>query len=769
MPPKRGRLPAVPTLAVILPKGAEGGLEFARVVNLLLFYEARRAGRTATIFDDRAGDYAGLDSITTAPARRDGGTGYQYKFFSSPFTDDQRQEIEEALRGAASQRPRSKLRKWILVTPDNLVESGRKTGGGDVTWFRGLRGKVGVSFEIEHWGHTQLISLFVETPALCLHYYPDLVADGASRLKSISDTRQRYDNGLMTLYRNVEFVGMSVYKPEATRGVPMEEIYIPLSLSPGSINDSGIDPPRINPLSRLQPGQYSVILGDPGSGKSTLLKFLALVGRSEPLQKRAGAQPNGRLPIYVALRKYADELKTQQNLPLIRFIRDSAQAELNLEGADSTFFDYYLETGQALLLFDGLDELPNAQYKFMIRDRIRTLLSSFPGNVAIVTSRIVGYEPPHRFDDRAYSHFVVSRLSIAEITQFVDDWYRVRVDNEGERREHIKGLMRILEDPNYQSIRDLAENPLLLTIVALVHRIDAVLPDERVVLYQKCTETLLNTWHTWKQRDPDLRDRSRIERRNRHRVEAIAHWLHAQSGGTGRNQRAVVSYKDLLTFLTSHIREAERPYAEQADPEDEAERFLEFIRAKAGLLVEVGDGQYSFLHLTFQEFLTSSYFITRAERDGVVRLWSSIHAHCDDPRWHEVVRLFVAGLKSDESQLVVIQGLLGRGRSARSIARTRLLGGLLLDGIAAARTRRADILAELTKAGVTVVEYDDVAAIASLLRTLIAKDTVGPEAVREAFAMVATKASSRKRLALELLARAVGLERSNPPLDGTSG
>ncbi len=516
---RRPRLPAVPTLAAILPKGREGGSEFARVVDLLLFQEARRRGRSSTIVDDRAGDYAGLDSLTKSPSRREGSTGYQYKFYASPFTSEQRGEIEEALRNAASQRSRSKLRKWILVTPENLVEAGRRAGGGDVTWFEGLKEKLNIPCDVEHWGHTELIALFIETPALCLYYYPELVENGTIRRESILETRRRYDASLLTLHRNIEFVGMSVYKPEATRGVPIEDIYIPLSLSPGSVNDSGIDPPRISPLTRLAAGQYSVVLGDPGSGKSTLLKFLALVGRSSALQNRAGAQPDGRLPIYITLRKYADELKTQQNLSLVRFIRDSAQADLSLEGADSAFFEYYLETGQALLFFDGLDELPNAQYKFMVRERIRTLLSSFPGNVAIVTSRIVGYEPPHRFDDRTFSHFVVSRLSLAEIRQFVDDWYRVRVENEAERRDHIRGLMRILEDQNYQAIRELAENPLLLTIVALVHRIDAVLPDERVVLYQKCTETLLNTWHTWKQRDPDLKDRSRVERRNRHRIE----------------------------------------------------------------------------------------------------------------------------------------------------------------------------------------------------------------------------------------------------------
>jgi hypothetical protein len=48
------RLPQVKTLYEILPKGDEGGKEFARIVDILLFHEARRAGKKIILFSDSA-------------------------------------------------------------------------------------------------------------------------------------------------------------------------------------------------------------------------------------------------------------------------------------------------------------------------------------------------------------------------------------------------------------------------------------------------------------------------------------------------------------------------------------------------------------------------------------------------------------------------------------------------------------------------------------------------------------------------------------------
>ncbi|NQZ06208.1 MAG: NACHT domain-containing protein [Algicola sp.] len=727
------RLPEVRTLAEILPKGAEGGKEFARIVDFLLHYEARRAGKNLMIFNDAAGDYHGLDSFESDQFRKQEQIGYQYKFYPSPLSSQHRSEIKKCLEQVAEKQSELSLKKWILVTPQDLTESSTRKTGGDVSWFDNLHKKLKLTFEIEHWGHKKLQAQFIETPQLCRFYYPELISDGHIYQKSIQDIRKRYDDNLDTLYGKIEFVGMSVYKQEATKGVPMEHIYIPLVAVPEMADEHDENLAHTNPLSFLAPGSNNVVLGDPGAGKSTLLRFLLLVGSSASLQKRYEAKPDTRLPVLITLRRYADELKSRKNLSLIDYILENVQGDFSLKGADLNFFEYYLETGQTILLFDGLDELPSPQFKKDVRDRIRSLITTYPGNTVIVTSRIVGYDNFFRFDEKTFNHQRLTYLRLPEIEQFVKDWYRVRVDNKRDRDANANDLIRILSNEDHIAIRELAQNPLLLTIVALVHRIDAVLPDERVVLYQKCTETLLNTWHTWKYRESELKNKGRVERRNRRRMEAIAHWMHCRSGGTAGNQRAVVPYNDLMHFLTEHISSNEKIYDQDCDPQDLAEEFLEFIKKRAGLLIEIGDNQYSFVHLTFQEYLTASDIITNSEMRGVSDMWGTIKAHFVDDRWHEVIRLLIADLKSNASQAYLIDKLLEDKQSKHCVVRGRLLGGLLLDGVEPAEIRKKAIFVQLLEAAARATTTERMMPIVNMLKTCIDREDENEAIMAQAF------------------------------------
>jgi energy-coupling factor transporter ATP-binding protein EcfA2 len=747
------RLPEVKTLYEMLPKGTEGGKEFARVVDLLLFHEARSAGKNITIFSDVAGDYHRLDSFEGDDFRKRGKIGYQYKFYPSPLSTKHRSDIKKCLKQTAESQKKLKLKRWILVTPQDLIEASTRKDGGDVTWFESLQDELDLKFELEHWGHTKLISLFLETRTLCLFYYPELIPDGTTRKKTIQDIRRRYDNNLDTLYRKIEFVGMSVYKQEATKGVPMEHIYIPLTAAPEMADEKDEKVPRINPLTFLKYSARNVVLGDPGSGKSTLLRFMALAGSSKSLQERCKAKPDNRLPILITLRRYADELKSRKNLALIDYIQENIQGDFNLKSADLDFFEYYLETGQTILLFDGLDELPNPQFKKHVRDCVRTLITTYPGNTVVVTSRIVGYDNPFRFDEKEFVHQRLTQLQLPEIEQFVKDWYRVRIENKRERDANVNDLIRILRDEDHIAIRELAQNPLLLTIVALVHRIDAVLPDERVVLYQKCTETLLNTWHTWKYRDAEVKNRGKIERRNRRRMEAIAYWMHCLSGGTEINQRAVVPYADLRNFLTEYINTTEKIRGHDSDPEDLADEFLEFVKKRAGLLIEIGDNQYSFVHLTFQEYLTASHIITSSEMKGVTEIWKIIKDRYINTRWHEVIRLLIADLKSDESQEFLIERILSEKAKGHHVTRSRLLGGLLLDGIDPAELRKKKIFQHLLDSVSMATNIEQLKPVVSMLRTCLTKEGENEKVMELAFRTLWKNTNTdNQKIVLELVA-----------------
>ena len=707
-------LPETQSLSKILPPGKEGGIEFARIVNLLLYQQARQSGKKYTTFNDAAGDYNGLDSYGGDAFHLDGTTGYQYKFYSSPLSANHRYSIEEALKRAALKHRDSKLKKWVLVTPDELTESNTRTTGGDVTWFEGLKKKLELNFELEHLGHRKLQGLFLEAPVICLFYYPELVDNGISRRKTIQEVRLSYDAAAIKLYRNINFVGMGIYKNEASNSIPLENIYIPLSVVPDDLPLG--EGAKINPLTFLNSGSQHVILGEPGSGKSTLLRFLALAGISLPLQQRYKVKPDVRLPILVTLRRYAEELKSRKNLSLIDYIQESVTADFSLRAADLEFFEYYLQTGQAILLFDGLDELPNPALKEIVRDRIQTLVTTYPGNTAVTTSRIVGYSGAFAFDRKEFIHHRITKLSLPEIEQFVDDWYSSRIDDERDRHENVQDLTRILRNDDHKAIRELAENPLLLTIVTLVHRIDAVLPDERFVLYQKCTETLLNTWHTWKFRE-DQPNRTKTERNNRRRMEAVAWWMHSQSVSSKASQNAVVPSRTLLEFLTQFISANENIQEVDKDASDLAQEFIEFIKRRAGLLIEVGDGFYSFVHLTFQEYLTASSIVARNESEGASGFWKAIQNRVSDPRWSEVIRLLVAQLKSNNTQEGLVKNILGEVKRKYSLDGCRLLLGLIQDGIEPAEERKAEIVEYIIHLATVVSNIDESRQLGSMLRS----------------------------------------------------
>lgn len=755
------RLPAVKTLYEMLPTGAEGGKEFARLVDLLLFHDGRRTNNKIGLFSDVAGDYHGMDSFAGDSFRKEGTTGYQYKFFPSPLSDQHRRAVVESLQRTASSQRKLKLKKWVLVTPQNLIESASRKDGGDVTWFESLREKLGLKFELAHWGHNQLLAMLLETPSLCLFYYPELVPEGATLRRTIQRTRELYDENIINLYRDIQFVGMNVREQEAARGVPMEHIYIPLTVIPEGADEQDPNTPRIDPRTLLGQNARCVVLGDPGSGKSTLLRFLALAGISEPLRKRYGVKPDQRLPILIALRRYADELKTRANLSLINYIHESVQADFNLTSADMEFFEYYLESGQAILLFDGMDELPGSHFKEKVRDQIRTLITTYPGNTTIVSSRVVGYDNPFRFDENEFSHHRLSKLRLPEMKQFVEDWYQVRIGGAQDRKDHVRSLVRILENPEQKAIYDLAENPLLLTIIALVHRIDGVLPDARVILYKICTETLLESWHRWKFRNMDVKNRGREVRRNKQRMEAIAHWMQVRSAGAVRTQRAVIHYTELSKFLTKFIRENETQPTQDDDPEDLANEFLRFVKERAGLLVELGDKEYSFVHLTFQEYLAASYIKTNSELEGIAKTWENIKGICYESWWHEVMRLLIASLDSNASQQFMVGKLLAYKLTGRQSAKAQLLGGLLLDGVEAAEEHKEDILRELLEAGADVVDVEQLRPTNAVLSSWVAKERANADLLCSVLKRAGDERNNKRhRLGLMLMAPAVDMPKA---------
>jgi energy-coupling factor transporter ATP-binding protein EcfA2 len=400
-----------------------------------------------------------------------------------------------------------------------------------------------------------------------------------------------------------------------------------------------------------------VILGDPGSGKTTLLRYLALCYARDRAQgltvvrDRLGLAESGYLPILLPLRNLGAYLKanypsddgTEGHQRLLEFLRLYLYGErINVP---DDFFDASLAAGHAVILFDGMDEVGD----FELRRRVARLIEAFshdnPQCRIVVTSRIVGYAGPARLGGE-FTTTTIRDFTLADVEQFLTHWHRLVAIGQmgsGDSAEHFAAqqsvhlMEAIRSNPR---VRELAINPLMLTVIALVHRDRIKLPERRAELYVEAIDVLLGKWdeargveevRLFDDRLYDLTDRRLL-------LQAIALKMHEMGHKEIAIDDLLAQVEGAFARITVDTRAAERA----------AERFLAVIRERTGLLVEAGQGVYRFSQLTFQEYLAA---VEVAERYDYAAYTLS---HAADPFWREVI-LLEAGYLSTKNQAKTTQ------------------------------------------------------------------------------------------------------------------
>jgi len=158
--------------------------------------------------------------------------------------------------------------------------------------------------------------------------------------------------------------------------------------------------------------QRLVILGDPGLGKSTLLRHLAL---------RWAENPTGPLTLFLELRRASRASGQASFLDYLEKGADQTSVLPRLE------LDAHLKSGESLVLFDALDEVPEAGRADAVSDIIR-FADDYPKARIIATTRIHGYHPgsthPERFRDARFEQFTLQDFQDAEIDRFIGLWHR---------------------------------------------------------------------------------------------------------------------------------------------------------------------------------------------------------------------------------------------------------------------------------------------------------------------------------------------------------
>ncbi|MGW0656070.1 NACHT domain-containing protein [Streptomyces umbrinus] len=497
-------------------------------------------------------------------------------------------------------------------------------------------------------------------------------SDSSVDSASVSDPQTRFENWyrhyLEQRYGQLSVIGLDLSRPERACW-PLDAAYLSLELA---TSVRGVEPTdsrggmgaggrglevRVERAEQALAGQRrTLVRGLAGSGKTTLLQWLAVSTARRSLPPEL-AHLEGCLPFVLPLRTLVrrGELPApHEYLTVVGCPRDSAQP--------SNWADRALIDGRALLLIDGLDEVPQAQ-RAKTRQWLRELLAAYPQAAYLVTTRPSAV-PEGWLADSGFTELTVRPMSTRDVSVFVTRWHTAAASNAttDQERAHLAALEETLKD-TVRSQRDLARlttTPLLCALVCALHRDRrGHLPHGRMALYEAALSMLMHR----RDRERDIEapeGLSLTEHQSVQLLQRLAYWL-IRNGQTELDHDTARALVDDALPAMPHI-------AQQAD----ADGVLTHLLARSGLLRQPTAETIDFVHRTFQDYLGAKAAIEARDIPLLVR-----HAH--DDQWEDVLRMAVAHARPHE-RASLLRRLVTRGdRTPKHRTRLHLLATACLE------------------------------------------------------------------------------------------
>ncbi|PRH80453.1 signal transduction protein with Nacht domain protein [Streptomyces solincola] len=448
-----------------------------------------------------------------------------------------------------------------------------------------------------------------------------------------------------------------------------------------------------------------VVLGDPGAGKSTLARYLALALTAEGGPVAGLEALHGRLPLVVELRIYAEAAWRDRSFE--DFLGHLHEDE-GLGLPPRMLADCLAGTGprQVLVVFDGLDELFEKGIRDAVARRIAGFAAKYPATRIVVTSRRVGYQRAV-LDGAGFADFLLQDLDREQIGAFTRRWFTLACPDDHANARKLEQRVLTAVDGS-ASVRSLAGNPLILTILAIIGR-RRELPRDRKTVYEHAVAVLVEHWDL----DKFLKD-SRVEEHlpylgtedKLELLRLVARRMQEGEAGIAGNHIAGL---DLIAAFEGYLSDR---YALPPDRAATAARIMvDQFRYRNFILSRFGGEVYGFVHRTFLEYLTATDLAHRFQSERSLseeELYEAYEAHWQDPAWHEILLLLTGLLDERFAGRAIDRVLTARPFGARAVAGN--------DSSFAETLFAAECLAEVRKPG--LVQQQAIRLVTLLIKTM---------------------------------------------------
>lgn len=424
--------------------------------------------------------------------------------------------------------------------------------------------------------------------------------------------------------------------------------------------------------------RWIVILGDPGSAKTTLLRWITRIFAEityRYVEKIDLDRCIFRIPILIRIGEFAAWLKVDQTKTLLDYIGGHTWfSEYYYNDKDKNVLKELIYHGHALILLDGLDEIPEIEQRAMIVDLVRKFIDEYVrtpdfvspfddvtfisnltrntmnreiielgspikngGNQIIITSRVVGYSL-YPLTGPTIEHYLILPMSHYEADKFIYEWMKqiekaIREVLSPEIMVSVTKVMKIITSKTYEVVKVIFKNSrtlsmsnyLLMSLIctSIFKSSDEFSPKFRVEVYDHTFRTALRSW---KNQNSNISDDILTD----FLIDLATHLhLNSPSGLIDEFDMKHLCYSSLQQQNIFNNRKKLRKYADN---------IISLLDSNVGIIAERGLQVFCFLHLSFQEYLVAQRLIRRHSIDQVAE---RILSFTINPRFRESLLLAI--------------------------------------------------------------------------------------------------------------------------------